>query len=72
VVVLTAALPTYDTRYEQWLKVGGRLFVVVGTAEPMTAMLITRTGEHDYTRTDQFETALAPLANAVRPSGFVF
>jgi protein-L-isoaspartate(D-aspartate) O-methyltransferase len=72
VIVLGAALPAYDARYERWLKVGGRLFVVVGTAEPMTALLVTRTAEHDYTRTEQFETVIAPLANAVRPSRFVF
>lgn len=72
VIVLGAALPAYDARYEHWLKVGGRLFVVVGAAEPMTALLVTRTGEHDYTRTEQFETVIAPLANAARPSRFVF
>ena len=72
VIVMGAALPAYDARYERWLKVGGRLFVVVGAAEPMVALLVTRTSEHEYTRTEQFETVIAPLANAVRPSRFVF
>ncbi len=29
-VVLTGSLPLYDSRFEQWLAPGGRLFVVVG------------------------------------------
>ena len=72
VIVLTASLPAYDTRYQQWLKVGGRMFVVVGDAEPKTALLVTRTGEDEYTRTEQFETDVAPLENAARLSTFVF
>jgi protein-L-isoaspartate(D-aspartate) O-methyltransferase len=72
VVVLTASLPEYDRRYEEWLNVGGRLFVTVGNAEPMTATLVTRSGERELGRADLFETAIDPLVNARRPSAFVF
>jgi protein-L-isoaspartate(D-aspartate) O-methyltransferase len=72
VIVMTAALPAYDPRYEQWLRVGGRLFVVVGTDEPMMAMRVTRTGENEYSRVEQFETSVALLEHAVQPSKFVF
>lgn len=72
VIVLTASLPEYDSRYEQWLAAGGRLFVAVGAAAPMTAMLVTRTGERDYARGDLFETVIDPLIHARRPSAFVF
>jgi protein-L-isoaspartate(D-aspartate) O-methyltransferase len=72
VVVLTASLPEYDRRYEEWLNVRGRLFVAVGTGEPMTAALVTRGGERDFGRVDLFETVIDPLANARRPSAFVF
>lgn len=72
VVILTGSLPDYDRRYEQWLKVGGRLFVVVGGAAPMTALLVRRAGENDFGRMELFETVIDPLANAHRPSGFVF
>ena len=72
VVVLTASLPEYDRRYEEWLNVGGRLFVTIGTGEPMTAALVTRDGERDFGRVDLFETVIEPLANARRPSAFVF
>lgn len=72
VVILTGSLPSYDSRYENWLKVGGRLFVIVGDHEPMSAQLVTRVGEHQYTRVEQFETTVAPMANVARPSRFVF
>lgn len=72
VVVLGASLPVYDARYEAWLKPGGRLFVTVGTAAPMTAGLVTRIGSAGFARTDLFETMLDPLVNAARPSAFVF
>jgi protein-L-isoaspartate(D-aspartate) O-methyltransferase len=72
VVVLTASLPEYDRRYEQWLNVGGRLFVTVGSGEPMTATLVTRLGERDCGRVDLFETVIDPLVHARRPSAFVF
>jgi protein-L-isoaspartate(D-aspartate) O-methyltransferase len=72
IVVITSALPSYDPRYQAWLKVGGRLFVIVGTEEPMQALLVTRTSETEFRHTEQFETAVAPLENATRPSKFVF
>jgi protein-L-isoaspartate(D-aspartate) O-methyltransferase len=72
VVVLTGSLPEYDTRYQQWLNVGGRLFAVVGDGEPMTALLVTRSGDNEFGRSALFETAIDPLINARRPSRFVF
>jgi len=72
IVVLGASLPVYDARYEEWLKPGGRLFVVVGSAPPMTAELVTRVGNAGFARTELFETMIDPLSNAARPSAFVF
>ncbi len=72
VVVLTASLPEYDRRYEDWLAVGGRLFVVVGSGEPMAATLVTRSAEGDFGRAVLFETVIDPLTHAHRPSRFVF
>ena len=71
-VILSAALPVYDARYERWLRPGGRLFVVVGEHEPMDAMLVTRTGESEFQRESLFETVIEPLRNAVAPSAFRF
>jgi protein-L-isoaspartate(D-aspartate) O-methyltransferase len=72
VVAITASLPLYDTRFQQWLKVGGRLFVVVGEAPVMEARLVTRTAEDTWTHQGLFETVIDPLVNAVRPPLFTF
>jgi protein-L-isoaspartate(D-aspartate) O-methyltransferase len=72
VVVLTASLPQYDDRWQQLLKVGGRLFAVVGQGAAMEAILVTRAGDREFARTSLFETAIDPLVNAKRPSPFVF
>jgi len=45
---------------------------VVGSAEPMSAQVVTRTGENEYLRVDLFETVVDPLLHARRPSRFVF
>jgi protein-L-isoaspartate(D-aspartate) O-methyltransferase len=72
VVILSASLPVYDPRYAEWLTSGGRLFVAVGAAVPMTATLVTRVGEREFARLELFETVIDPLFNARRPSAFVF
>ncbi len=72
VVVLTGSLPEYDRRYEDWLGSGGRMFVTVGDDEPMAATLITCGGQREIGRVVLFETVIEPLANARRPSRFVF
>jgi protein-L-isoaspartate(D-aspartate) O-methyltransferase len=71
-IVVSASLPEYDDRWQQLLKVGGRLFAVVGQGAAMEATLVTRAGEREYARTSLFETAIDPLVNAKRPSPFVF
>jgi protein-L-isoaspartate(D-aspartate) O-methyltransferase len=71
VIAVTGSLPVYDVRFERWLKVGGRLFVVIGEAPVMQAQLITRTSERDWSTTTLFETSIEPLMNAARPSQFL-
>lgn len=71
-VVLTASLPVYDERFQQLLKVGGRLFAVVGTGAAMEAMLVTRAGEREFACQSLFETSIDPLVNAKTPPRFVF
>lgn len=72
VIAVTGSLPLYDERFQQALRIGGRLFVVVGQAPVMEAWQVTRVGEREWQRVSLFETVLAPLVNAPRPSGFVF
>jgi protein-L-isoaspartate(D-aspartate) O-methyltransferase len=71
-IAVTASLPTYDTRFERMLSVGGRLFIVVGEAPAMDARLVRRTAEESFASESLFETVIDPLVNAVRPPEFVF
>lgn len=72
VIAVTGSLPLYDERFQQALRIGGRLFVVVGQAPVMEAWQVTRIGEREWQRESLFETVIAPLVNAPRPSAFVF
>jgi protein-L-isoaspartate(D-aspartate) O-methyltransferase len=72
VIAVTGSLPIYDERFQRALKIGGRLFIVVGPSPAMEAWKVTRLGEREWQRESLFETVIAPLANAPRPSAFVF
>jgi len=71
-IAVTGSLPLYDERFQRALKLGGRLFVVVGAGPAMEAWKITRIGEREWQREGLFETLIAPLVNAPQPSAFVF
>lgn len=72
VIAVTGSLPVYDTRFQEALRVGGRLFAVVGAAPVMDAVLIRRVDESEWIRESLFETVIDPLVNAAVPAGFVF
>jgi protein-L-isoaspartate(D-aspartate) O-methyltransferase len=72
VIALTSSLPVYDTRFEQALKVGGRLFVAVGSGTAVDAQRVTRVGETEWVRQSLFEVGMTPLLHAPEPSKFVF
>jgi protein-L-isoaspartate(D-aspartate) O-methyltransferase len=71
-IAVTGSLPLYDERFQQALKIGGRLFVVVGTGPVMEAWKVQRVGEREWQRESLFETQIDPLVNAARASAFVF
>ncbi len=71
VIVLTGSVPLLPDAFKQDLKVGGRLFAIVGDAPAMTARLITRVGQAEWAQEDLFETELPPLSNALEPERFV-
>ena len=71
-IAATASLPAYYKRWQSALAVGGRLFVVVGTAPVMEAKLIRRVAEDAWTEESLFETVIDPLVHAQRPVAFVF
>ena len=71
-IAVTASLPVYDTRFERALTIGGRLFVVVGVAPVMEAMLVRRVDASEWVRESLFETVIPPLVGAVPAARFVF
>ncbi|MEE4378736.1 MAG: protein-L-isoaspartate O-methyltransferase [Candidatus Competibacteraceae bacterium] len=72
VIAMTASLPQLAERWRQQLMLGGRLFVVVGTAPIMEALLITRTGEQTWLRQSLFDTELPPLIEQNAAPAFEF
>jgi protein-L-isoaspartate(D-aspartate) O-methyltransferase len=72
VIAVSGSLPIYDERFQQALRIGGRLFVVVGQRPVMEAWKVTRVGEREWQREGLFETVIEPLVNAPGPSPFIF
>ncbi len=71
-IAITGSLPVYDRRFEQALRIGGRMFVVVGVRPAMDALLVRRVSETQWLRESLFETVLESLVGAPAPDGFVF
>ncbi len=71
-VAITASLPSYDERFEHLLKIGGRLFIIVGTAPVMEAWLITKLNGFDYRREALFETQVKELVDLNGREPFIF
>jgi len=71
-IAVTGSVPLLNNDFERQLTVGGRLFVIVGQAPVMEAMLITRLGDQDWSREPLFETVLPPLVGLPAPSRFRF
>jgi len=72
VIAVTGSLPVYDPRFERALRLGGRLFAVVGSAPVMDAILVRRVDHTEWIRESLFETVIDPLINATAAQGFVF
>ena len=72
VIAVTGSLPVYDSRFERSLKIGGRLFAVIGAAPVMDAVLVRRVDSNEWIRESLFETVIDPLVNAAAPPRFVF
>ncbi len=72
VIAVTGSVPVYDSRFEELLTPGGRLFMVVGKGSAMHAMLVTRQPDGEFVRTSMFETCLKPLVGAEDRSDSTF
>lgn len=71
VIVVGGSVPTPEFAFETQLTIGGRLFIVVGSAPAMEAMLVRRSGQNEWGRESMFETILPPLAGSEAPGRFV-
>jgi len=74
-IAVTGSLPEYLPLFEQLLKPGGRLFVIVGSEQTMHAMKVVReSGKNGdkFVRTSLFETELTMLVGVEVESSFEF
>lgn len=72
VIVISASVPEVPQELLAQLKVGGRLFAIVGEEPVMVAQLITRTGESTFSTKSFFETVTAPLVSLAPVQKFTF
>jgi len=72
VIVLTGSTPVLPEAFQKGLKIGGRLFAIVGDSPVMEAKLITRVATDIYQSVNIMEANVAPLQNAQQPTRFVF
>ena len=71
-IAVTGSIASFDPRFVDVLRPGGRLFVVVGSPPVMDARLVRRTGDTDWKSESLFETSLGPLVHGRLPPQFVF
>jgi protein-L-isoaspartate(D-aspartate) O-methyltransferase len=71
-IAVTGSLPALDDTLSLQLKVGGRLFVVVGEPPVMEGLLIARVSDREWSRESLFDTQLAPLRGLPSRQKFVF
>lgn len=71
-IAVTGSVAVLDEVWRNSLTLGGRLFIVVGYAPSMEALLITRVGEREWTQQSLFDTELAPLQGISTTQAFAF
>jgi len=71
-IVITGSLPELPEQFKRALKVGGRLFAIIGENSTMQAIQIKRTFGDQWEQKSLFETEVPPLTNAEKPASFIF
>jgi protein-L-isoaspartate(D-aspartate) O-methyltransferase len=72
VIVLTGSTPVLPAAFQNQLKVGGRMFAIVGDAPVMYAQLIKCVAQGVFETMTIMETSMAALQHAQQPQRFVF
>lgn len=70
VIAVTGSVPLAEPSFERALRIGGRLFVIIGSEPIMDAVIVTRVGAEAWSRESLFETVVPPLQNVARASTF--
>jgi protein-L-isoaspartate(D-aspartate) O-methyltransferase len=72
VILLSGSVPQAPQALLDQLKIGGRMGVIVGDEPAMSARIITRTGEREFTTKNLFETVVQRLDGFDTGSHFTF
>jgi protein-L-isoaspartate(D-aspartate) O-methyltransferase len=72
VIVISGGLPMLPDVFLEQIKVGGRIFMILGESQAMCAQVITRVSSTAYQTRALFETCVKTLRNAVTKSHFTF
>lgn len=72
VIAVTGSCASVRTAFQEQLSIGGRLFVVIGQAPVMEALLITRVETSVFSTESLFELELEPLLGAETIPKFQF
>ena len=72
VIVLTGSVPVLEDHLQQQLKIGGRMFAIIGQSPVMEARLIKRVSENEWHNEILFETDLPELEGATQVETFKF
>lgn len=70
IIAVTASLPHMNPVFQEVLKIGGKMFIVIGESPVMQALLVTRILKDQWGTESLFETDLAPFVNCPTPSHF--
>ena len=71
-IVLSGSVAVIPQALLDQLKVGGRLFAIVGNEPVMRATLVTRGGDREWTSREVFDTVAPRLVGFDEPSRFTF
>lgn len=72
VIVISGSLPFLPDSFKNSIRVGGRIFVILGKKPAMEATVFTYTQSGQWQEQKLFETVIPPLVNALQPPDFVF
>ena len=71
VIAITGSVHQLNSGFQHQLRIGGRLFVVCGSAPVMEAILITRISDNEWSQENLFETSITPLRGAESKPKFI-